>query len=73
MNGKRIAALLFVIVSGAAPILAAVKTDTVIVSHSATGAEIKQVETADPGCMKAQVFKNLHHYGKQEYAAIVFI
>ena len=73
MNGKRIAALLFVIVSGAAPVLAAVKTDTVIVSHSATGAEIKQVETADPGCMKAQVFKNPHHYGKQEYAAIVFI
>lgn len=47
--------------------------NTFLLTGDATGTEIKQVETADPGCMRAQVFKNPHHYGKQEYAAIVFI
>ena len=41
---------------------------TFLFTGDATGAEMKKVETANPGCMDVDVLKNPHHHGRQEYA-----
>ena len=39
-----------------------------LLTGDATGGELVDIAKRSPGCMKAQVLKNPHHYGMQKYA-----
>ena len=38
-------------------------SNTFLLTGDASGKEFKAVEAADPGCLRAQVYKNAHHNG----------
>ena len=42
--------------------------NTFLLTGDATGSELVDVHKAKPGCLKAQVLKNPHHNGRQDYA-----
>ena len=44
-------------------------SNSFLLTGDATGEELKDVEANNPGCMRSDVFKNPHHYARQEYAA----
>ncbi len=44
-------------------------SNTFLLTGDASGTEITEIQKASPGCLRAQVYKNAHHYGMQKYAA----
>ena len=43
--------------------------NTFLLTGDGMGGEFKKINETNPGCLKAQVFKNPHHEGANEYAA----
>ena len=44
-------------------------SNTFLLTGDATGPEITKIQKTNPGCLKAQVYKNGHHNGTQKYLA----